>query len=571
MAMTGVQGSQVQVLRPLETGEPISGDKGKLGDRSVEIGSPKLRSHGSSPSAPPKSLSDRQVSSKSGTSSSSDVSSSSAPPVKPHSFRSEVRDRLLTSKELVGKMGKTPAWDRRQFLFFGKVTKVSNYKQTVNELNAYHKAVSSLKISDNPGTRAQQLVQLNTMLDQVQAKANQYIGAKHTTTQKAVMNDLIAMVDRERLLLTGLVSNPQLDKSSTNMTFGQAVEFARNGVPLSEHTTIGELSDQHIHGKPKVLGAGAFNQVYKVTYDTSTGPVTRVVKPLVSEEPGSRGLVAAKTGIPHENPRYGARNIAISLLNETLGLSVVPKTSYAIHNDRLALAMELAPGSEAREMAMESTGRSLLHNPEFQERLNDLEWLDALGGQGDRHGHNYLVGVDKSGKVTVTGIDNDQSLGKDMLDPDGYIRSSKGQVGGHNVGMPPIISKELAKKLMALEVRDTVGTPKPDPNAALKEKLAKLLTPDELDALQTRLDAIKIKIGTLQTSGHVIDDFATWKKPGDQSKGVIEVLSEAPKREGRSGQQNAPSSYLIRDFGHFVGMGESSAQRMMAIHKLGMM
>ena len=136
MAMTGVQGSQAQVLRPLETGEPISGDKGKRGDRSVEIGSPKLRSQGSSQSAPPTPLSDRQVSPKSGTSSSSDVSSASAPPVKPHSFRSEIRNRLLTSKELIGKMGKTPAWDRREFLFFGKVTKVSNYKQTVNELNA---------------------------------------------------------------------------------------------------------------------------------------------------------------------------------------------------------------------------------------------------------------------------------------------------------------------------------------------------------------------------------------------------------------------------------------------------
>ena len=137
--------------------------------------------------------------------------------------------------------------------------------------------------------------------------------------------------------------------------------------------------------------------------------------------------------------------------------------------------------------------------------------------------------------------------------------------------MPPIISKDLAKKLMALEVRDTPSTSKPDPNAALKERLAKLLTPDELDALQTRLDAIKTKIGKLQSSGHVIDAFATWKKPGDSSKGVVEVLSEAPKREGRNGQQNMPSSYLIRDFGHFVGVSDSNAQRMMAINKLGMM
>lgn len=473
----------------------------------------------------------------------SPVRDGSPPPSVQPGTKKDVRSRVLTEKELVQKMGKTPAWDRRQFLFFGKVTWQSNYKQTLNELRAYNSLVASTKLSDDPATRQEQLKTLKGKLDEVAKRADNYLAAKHKQKYKEVMTDLKKQIGNEKTLLDKVMSDPKAT-AGTGLSWGAAVELARHSVPIGRHSDMHGLEDANLQGKPKVLGAGAFNTVLKATYNTGDSTVTRVIKPLPAEEVGRRGAVASATGIPRDSPRYGQRNIAASLVNDTLGLSVMPKCSFAMHQGRLALAMEVAPGKTADDMLYER-GPRLARNPAVQKQVNDLEWLDAIMGQGDRHHNNYMIHVGKEGSVKVTGIDNDQCAGKDFTDPNTALKHKSGEKAGklcgHNIGLPPIISKELARKLAATDFdRD------------IRPGLGELLDKGEIDAMKSRFNAAKSKAAQLDQDGYAISDWATWKAPSSAPHGagehVFDFLCEQPKVKTSAG--SVPPSYLARDFSH---------------------
>ncbi|HET6469331.1 MAG TPA: hypothetical protein VFG43_13240 [Geminicoccaceae bacterium] len=531
----------------LPEGPPPSG---KVGGHDVAVSKPSLRlDQGTRTEAPPpRSLRDGSVIVTDRRDGGIGKASSTAPlvsapppqPTPPKSFSSDVRERLLTGKELVATMGKEPARVRKQYIFFGK-TVVSNYRQTFNEVNRYHQDAAKLKISGDPATRRQQLDGLKATLGQVKVKAQNYIDAGHNTKHTQAMRGLIARVDQEIQLLDRVAAHPAM-ADPKGLTWGHAAEFPRHGVPFSVHTKTDGLHDDQLVGKPKVLGAGAFNQVVLAKYAGRADPV--VIKQLQAEEVGSRGAVASLTGIPRINPRYGARNVATSIMNDKLGVRVVPKSQYAIHQGRLAVAMDKAPGVQAAKAAQKLPPALTLHNPNLQKACNELEWLDAIMGQGDRHDGNYHVEIGKDGSVKLGGIDNDQCAGKRFADPDALIRRAPedgGEVVAWNVGLPPIIGRELADKIQSLDFDRDI---RPD--------LADQLDDDELAAMKSRFDAAKAKVGQLERSGHVIDDWASWRKPGDAGKGVVDVLREQPLREGPPRSDGRvrmlPPSYLLRDF-----------------------
>ena len=61
--------------------------------------------------------------------------------------------------------------------------------------------------------------------------------------------------------------------------------------------------------------------------------------------------------------------------------------------------------------------RKRVHN-EIRRQLNQLQWVDALTGQLDRHHANYFVFVDaRTHEVTVQGIDNDASFSTTVEGP----------------------------------------------------------------------------------------------------------------------------------------------------------
>lgn len=99
---------------------------------------------------------------------------------------------------------------------------------------------------------------------------------------------------------------------------------------------------------------------------------------------------------------------------------VIAKSSIGMHENRMGLFMEAAPGKTARkflsalpelQLSM-STDAFKAFRGNLMRELSKLEWADMLSGQADRHSENYLVDVDPdTGRVKITGIDNDASFG----------------------------------------------------------------------------------------------------------------------------------------------------------------
>lgn len=356
-------------------------------------------------------------------------------------------------------------------------------------------------------------------------------------------------------------------------------QYERLRIPYNDKTKIARCMDHNLTGPMKELGSGAFNTVYLGKYKHPDGKVISGV--FKKEEPGGGGWVADMTGINMRDPQLGMRNIATFQLNKLLGFNVIPSTEFGVHNDHLGVVMGLAPGaspskSHTFEIAIgdprfsndlskpeyranlmkmspeEINDRAALFglkelrfdgnrliakadvqvkldykDPTLRKELNKLQWLDALCGQGDRHCGNYFVERNANGQVTrVTGIDNDQSFGKGLRDPNGIMyKSDHFHHGFRGCSMPTVIDRDTAEAFKSLT------------HAKIDSTLTGLLTSEEIDACKARLDAIKSHISTLETNDKVIGP--------DQWGGEKANLSLQDKNSSYVARDNRQMHHLV--------------------------
>jgi hypothetical protein len=309
------------------------------------------------------------------------------------------------------------------------------------------------------------------------------------------------------------------------------------------------------------LGSGQVNTVYRVEYN---GPdaTPKAFKQVASQDT-SPASMAGIAGIDRDNPAYAARNVATSIMNEALGLDVVPKTSFAAHGQELGIVMDLvagkapsdpssqgqplddathrkisaeqakvdagtkSPAAFKQEMALlgfkidagsgewrfhpaNATSLDLAH-PVLQNKLNNLEWLDIINGQIDRNNSNYLVTFDGNGQPNgVKGIDNDFSFGTN-------------QPKASNVGktdLPRMIDSDTADAI------EQLGRDWHSPGG-MKERLSGLLGPEATAGVESRLfgktgaggfPGVLDHIQTLKATNMVVPhgQWDTWKA-GDGS------------------------------------------------------
>lgn len=122
--------------------------------------------------------------------------------------------------------------------------------------------------------------------------------------------------------------------------------------------------------------------------------------------------------------------------------------------------------------------------PGALKQLADLQILDTLCGNVDRHGSNFTYLFDTTDKehpvlTGVQGIDNDFSFGrKDLMNPDNIFHNFQNEIDEVK-----IISESMAQKLMMI-------TPSQLDVALLGHRLS----PEEIQAAQDRLAALKDKI-----------------------------------------------------------------------------
>ena len=306
----------------------------------------------------------------------------------------------------------------------------------------------------------------------------------------------------------------------------EATDYRRTGVAILPTTmpvrVTGNLD------KLQQLGKGAFNKVYDATVAKQGQPERPVAfKPMPLLSQHNTGWVSDKSGIDVNDPKFAQRNLATYEIDKSLGFNVAPQTEIGIsqagrHNEYkgLGLIMDKAQGKMGKDLSSDE-----LAHPLVRRELTKLQILDAIVGQGDRHGGNYFVHIIPSNDgnplndtVTVTGIDNDQCLGQKIDNPDQLVYAKdNAHKGFRGVRMPKIIDTDMSKAINDL---------KPDDLAKILDDHG--LSQAEVTAAQNRLSALQKHIAD-NTKTTVID-------PKDwNSKTVDDNLDK-------------DSSYAARDF-----------------------
>ena len=188
-------------------------------------------------------------------------------------------------------------------------------------------------------------------------------------------------------------------------------------------------------------------------------------------------------------------------------------------------------------------------DPVVRRGLVQLQLLDALTAQGDRHQANYIVSRDRDGNYAgITAIDNDQAFGAKIDNPNDLLRwvsegsvtgpdgvRRRGQEGLNGVMLPGVVDLQMKAAFDSL-------TPE-----GLRARLAGLLPEQEIEMAVLRLDAIKAHLGKLEREGMVIDSDE-WG--GDKATGAL---------------QDPNTSYVARDRQYINQLRQEEDQEQQAL------
>jgi hypothetical protein len=330
---------------------------------------------------------------------------------------------------------------------------------------------------------------------------------------------------------------------------------------ISQALSAPRHNDETLDGELEPLRHGASNPICRATYEIDGRAVEAFVKPILA---GRRvPLVAGQIGIDQRDPGLEKRNKATMLVAQSLGWGDrVVDVDLGVHRvedpktgrktDAPCLIMEKAPGKSAEEIMGDLAAldpeeqraelAKLREDPVLQRSLIQLQIIDAITGQADRHGGNYIIDRDReTGAVRgVKGIDNDICFGSKVTDPEQLVprrprrdgdpdmlfdararRDAKAFAWG--VSLPPVIDRAM---------RDAVDGLDP---AALRASLEGLLTEAEIDATMARLDLVKAHVWNASL-------VSAW------GPGIPEVLGD-PDASGQPRRESDTlrSSYLARD------------------------
>lgn len=129
----------------------------------------------------------------------------------------------------------------------------------------------------------------------------------------------------------------------------------------------------------------------------------------------------------HNDQRYLAgRNVALYRLDKLLGTGVIPRTKQAHvtfahleNKEETGTLMEKVRGKQMEGKEKQTDGSKLptipkvdMATPEVQRGFSNLQLLDSIAGQVDRHRQNVFIEVGPKGNIVgVKGIDNDYAFG----------------------------------------------------------------------------------------------------------------------------------------------------------------
>ncbi|MEW4561561.1 hypothetical protein AB1K70_03485 [Bremerella sp. JC770] len=297
-------------------------------------------------------------------------------------------------------------------------------------------------------------------------------------------------------------------------------------------------NEQHESSPQTPIGNGAFHVAYRATYDNS--PMVKVFKKendvltwnafkgpngrridVPSLRGANRTLSVEILGIDQSSPQLSERAVVTSRYDDKLEFNVVAKTRFGSHDGHLGTVQDLIPGKVAREYGVLDNANQ--HNrAELQRQMTQLQILDCLTGQVDRHRENYLVHV-TGNDIKVTGIDSDFCMGHRVTNARQLVcRDNK----THFPGLPMVMDEDMAQRVLRL-------TPE-----HVKEICGDMFCDAEVAAAISRLEGMKTHIHALRKAGRILitktmDPSTKEWKPGPDHWGSAKVerfLDNQPER-----------------------------------------
>ncbi len=347
-----------------------------------------------------------------------------------------------------------------------------------------------------------------------------------TAMEKKELDRVITCLDSESVLLLQVMTDPGvLACAKQGMSWNQAMEFKRLGYQLDPDVTrLSPLNDSQLAAgsKDKKLGSGRFNTVYQLDYLTKDGKQEqRVFKPIAAQDESGWGdLLGEEKYLDTKRPHFTLRNYAAAFVRDSLALEgLVPDAEFVEHNGQLGLAMTIAKGTTGYHMKKNDEIKTLSSEARRNlcAQLNQLEWLDALCAQPDRHTENYLI---DPATGNVIGVDNDIGFtaNPDIVRKTDLIGYQKKYSAGARTGFPLLVDKDMLESLRALDID------------ALIVDLSPTLTMEELDAMKERFVLLRNHAEGLALIGYCVDDWKTWREPDakDTAESYLRYCSRYP-------------------------------------------
>lgn len=488
--------------------------------------------------------------------------------------------KSVSSEQLMEAMGGKPKPDFKLFGLI-PIRQSAEYKQVIGKLEEFKTQFAELadkgihKLDMPSVTKIQQ--SLRDAYEAASSYQDAHKGNDTKTQRRDAMEHLKTALSREMRTLDALLNTKGNFKEGTSI--GDAMVILKSGVKTSS-IIENPHKNQTVLGS-KTFGSGEVNTVMLATFENRDKSVEqRVLKPL-TKEVAVWGPSDFYVGFDLQNSKIGERNLAQSAVAAMLGVpGMIPKPSIIVFGDQVCLDMPLAQGEPAQssvtvpcqerhinqinsyrdriatatdeseqnrlkfdlEGLMRTQGISLNENGEYvqkvplqldlpycstepneltanlQKALIDMQVVDVLCGQVDRHMGNYFIKV-TGNEVQLTGIDNDACFGENekcginTLDPnetDGFLWT----------GMPPVMTRKMADSLNSMNAQD------------LRNVLDQAgLEKPEIDLAVLRLGKMQEHARTLESKGFVTDDFLGFKtkEPGtDKDWTMSDFLQSRP-------------------------------------------
>ncbi len=210
------------------------------------------------------------------------------------------------------------------------------------------------------------------------------------------------------------------------------------------------------------------------------------------------------------NYKLRERNVATSRIANLLGLqslvvnSELAELSYEENGEtktKEGLLMSTAEGTEAKKIKDERNSKNKDDNGfnlgdvtgNFQREMSNLDILDYVCGQIDRHTGNFFVKKDENGKFNgVVGIDNDFSFGKSNTlkgdDEESYDKHRYGGASDKSHAKAVVSQGKLAQPHIDAELAERVLTINKD---MITYTLMDLIEPQFVEACWLRLQQLQ--------------------------------------------------------------------------------